>query len=247
MCMMLCLDRTILSSNQAQISKSLRLGAFLQKAQCLFIIQATLSEKPPPDHNHCSTAFHLHPLLFSKSPQCLLFPSSCRWKPGPSPLCRQLVSAEQCRNWMCFPCSRRRVKALNQFIEGRSPMLSPACVLAAMRVIFHLCLISLQQEMQRVLNLQKCSCSRYLKIFCRKENCSHSTHYFFFSSEGISLKRRQSTFAKVKTASLNLSQSLNPFQWEDSQHPSSSPKYRRVSSLRWCQEPSPQNQTTTRV
>lgn len=32
-------------------------------------------------------------------------------------------------------------------LKGSSPMLSPACVLAAMRVIFHLCLIFLQQKM----------------------------------------------------------------------------------------------------
>lgn len=171
------------------------------------------------------------------SPQCLLLPCSRRCSPGPSPLGAQPLSTERGGNWTCLLCSRRRVTALNQF------MLSPACVLAATRVIFHLCLISLQQETQWVLNLQKCSCSRYLKIFCRKENCSHSTLLisFFFSSEGISLKRRQSTFAKVKTAS------LNPFQREDSQHLSSPPKYRRVSSLRWRHEPSPQNQTTTRV
>ena len=150
---------------------------------------------------------------------------------------------------MCFPCSRSAARAPNLFIKGQfSHALSSVCFGCNEGYFSFVCHLSSTKNAM-ALELIKRSCSRYLKILCRKENCFpfNSTHYFFFFPEGISLKRRQSTFFEVKTDSLNLNQSLNPFQWEPSQHPSNLLEYRRVSSLHWHHEPSPHNQNTARV
>lgn len=149
---------------------------------------------------------------------------------------------------MCFPCSRSAARAPNRFIKGQFSLALPSMCFLCSEGYFSFVSHLSSTKMQWGLNLQKHSCSRYLKILCRKENCFpfNSTHYFF-SSEGISLKRRQSTFFKVKISSPNLNQSLNPFQREASQHPSNLLEYRRVSRLRWRHEPSPHNQNSTRV
>lgn len=91
-----------------------------------------------------------------------------------------------------------------------------------------------------------------LKCFVGMRTVSHPTllitFFFFFSfTEGVSSKRRQSILFKVKTASMNLNQSLYPFQWEASQHPSHLLKNRRVSRLCWHLQPSPHNHTATRA
>lgn len=98
----------------------------------------------------------------------------------------------------------------------------------------------------RLCSTKKCiikiySCS--LKYFNGKENCFPSKwiNYLCYFSEGISMKRSQSTFFQVKTASLNLDQKWCPLQWEDTQHPITQI---RSASLHWHHEPSPHNQNT---
>lgn len=139
-----------------------------------------LSEKCFPNHNHHSTAFHLHPLLFSKSPlpavsllmQMLTgsfsFLYGCTWSP---------LSSAGIRCTIRVPGAQWEHQS--GLLKGSSPRLPSACALAAVRVIFHLCLIFLWQNVQ---GNGAWTCFRYLKILCRKENCFpfNSTQYFFF-------------------------------------------------------------------
>lgn len=133
---------------------SLRLGAFLQKARRLYpsatpyylenvpqmitiallLFISTLSSSPRVSLACCLPPFaDVNPVLFH---------SVCTRSP--------LSSAG---TGCAFHAPGVRREHQTGLLKGSSPLLSPACVLAAMSVIFHLCLIFLQQKMQWVLNL----------------------------------------------------------------------------------------------
>lgn len=121
--------------------------------------------------------------------------------------------------------------------KGSSPMLSPTCFgcnKGDFSFVSHLSstknAMGLELIKMYLLPIELYS----LGVFC----------FVFFFSEDIILKRMQSTFFKVKTASLNLNLSLNPFEWEASQHPSNLVEGEQSTLASWTLST---HQDTTRV
>lgn len=155
---------------------SLRLGAFFQKAHCLYSSSMPRYLKTVPQIITIVLSLFISTLSSSPRvpiPCCfpphadvnpVLFLSVCTWSP---------LSSAGTGCAFCAPGARREHQI--GLLKGSSPMLSPACVFSAVRVIFHLCLIFLQQKCNGAWTYKNILAPDILKYFVGKKTVSHST------------------------------------------------------------------------